>query len=105
MNTAHPLTRAALCMTFAACAVPALAADATNPDAVPGSCASRPYSEMHERILDRAAQGPDALRRYVGIIQPLHQIDFADAVAWLDRERERLDTCRTASLRGMTAGR
>ena len=102
MTNTHPLTRAALCMTFAACAVPALAAE---PEAQPGNCASRPYSEMHERILDKAAQGPDALRRYVGIIQPLHQIDFADAVAWLDRERERLDSCRTASLRGMTARR
>jgi hypothetical protein len=105
MTTSHPLTRAALCLTFAACAVPVFAADATGPETQPGACASRPYSEMHERILDRAAQGPDALRRYVGIIQPLHQIDFADAVAWLDHERERLETCRMASLRGMTARR
>ncbi|MEO5883625.1 MAG: hypothetical protein ABIQ06_14495 [Caldimonas sp.] len=101
MTTVHPLIRAGLCLAFAASAAPAIAAETNEP----GVCAPHAYSAMQARILDRAAQGPDALRRYVGIVQPLQQSGFTEAVAWIDGERERLAACRTASLPNMTAGR
>ena len=60
---------------------------------------------MQLRVLDRATQGPDALRRYVGIVQPIHQTGYAETVAWIDGERDRLAGCRAAALRQTTASR
>ncbi|MCE9659780.1 MAG: hypothetical protein K8R60_14560 [Burkholderiales bacterium] len=102
MTSFSTLNRAALLLTFAAGAAPAFADDAAVSH---GDCAYRPYSAMHQRFVDRAAEGPAALRRYVGLVQPLQQLDYDDAVAWLDGERVRLQACRTAALRDTTARR
>ena len=105
MTSARQLTRVVVCLTLGACALPAFATDAIASQAQPGNCGARAYSATQGRIVEHAVQGPDALRRYVGIVQPLQQIDYADAVAWLDAERERLQACRMAALRDMTAKR
>jgi hypothetical protein len=60
---------------------------------------------MQRNVLDRAAQGPDALRRYVGLVQPISQSGYAETVAWIDADRARLAGCRAAALRQTTACR
>jgi hypothetical protein len=93
-------------MTFAASAFATFAADAGGTAAgVGASCATPVYSQAQLRVLDRASQGPDALRRYVDLVQPISQSDYAETVAWIDGERDRLVACRTAALRQTTARR
>ena len=102
MTTLRTLTRAALGLALATSAFAAVGADAAGTDA---TCAAPVYSQSQLRILDRASQGPDALRRYVGIIQPIRQTGYVETVAWIDGERDRLAACRTAALRQTTARR
>jgi hypothetical protein len=106
MISTRALTRVAIGLTFAACALAVFAADAPATDAsAAASCSSPVYSQMQLRVLDRATQGPGALRRYVGIVQPIRQTDYAETVAWLDGERDRFAGCRAAALRQTTASR
>ena len=61
MITTRAITRVAVGLTLAACAIAALAADAAGADAA-ASCSAPVHSQMELRVLDRATQGPDALR-------------------------------------------
>ena len=103
MTTARAFTRAAVGLT-ATCAMAAFAAAAAAADTT-ASCAAPVYSQTQLRVLDRAAQGPGALRRYVAIVQPIHQVGYVEAVAWIDGERDRLAGCRTAAMRPPAASR
>ena len=99
MITTRNLTRVAVGLTLAACAIAALASDAIAGDPTAAtSCGAPVYSRMQLRVLDRATQGPDALRRYVGIVQPIHQAGYAETVAWIDGERAQRQACTTAAL-------
>jgi len=105
MTTSLFLTRAAVGLTFAVGAVAPFAADATPGDAAAAACAAPIHSQMQQRVLDRATRGPDALRRYVALVQPIHQTGYVETVAWIDGERDRLAGCRAAALRQTTASR
>jgi len=106
MTSSRVLSRVALGLTFAASACATFAADVGGTAAGAGvSCAAPVYSQAQLRVLDRATQGPDALRRYVDLVQPISQSDYAETVAWIDGERDRLAACRTAALRQTTARR
>jgi hypothetical protein len=102
MTTLRTLTRAALGLALATSAFAAVAADAVGGAA---ACAAPVYSQTQLRILDRASQGPDALRRYVGIVQPIRQTGYVETVAWIDGERDRLAACRMAALQQTTPRR
>ena len=106
MTPFRAFSQVALGLTFAASACATFAADVGGTDAGAGaSCATPVYSQAQLRVLDRATQGPDALRRYVGLVQPISQSGYVDTVAWIDGERDRLAACRTAALRRTTASR
>ena len=106
MITTRTLTGVAIGLTLAACAIAAFAAEAGDGVArAAASCGAPVYSQTERRVLDRATQGPDALRRYVGIVQPIRQAGYAETVAWIDDERGRLAGCRSAGLAQTTASR
>ena len=49
------------------------------------------YSQMQLRVLrPRRRRRPDAPAPLVGIVQPIRQTGYAETVAWIDGERERL---------------
>ena len=106
MTSSRVISKVGLGLIFAASAFATFAADAGATAAgVGASCGTPVYSQAQLRVLDRATQGPDALRRYVGLLQPISQSDYAETVAWIDGERDRLAACRTAALRRTTASR
>ena len=105
MTSSFLLTRAAVGLAFAAGSVAAFAADATPGDAAAAACTASVYSQMQQRVLDRATRGPDALRRYVVLVQPISQTGYVETVAWIDGERDRFAACRMAARQQTTARR
>ena len=57
---------------------------------------------MQKRLAARAGDGPDALRRFVEIRQPIYQLSVADAMESAMRHGEWLASCGQATGNGAT---
>ena len=62
-------------------------------------------SNLQRRLVEKASQGAGPLTQFIHRTRMIYQLDVHETVAWLDRERDRLQVCRTASLRDLTASR
>ena len=56
-------------------------------------------SYLQGRIVEKAAQGPVALRQFVWRTRMIHQLDTMETVAWLDQRRALLAACEQRSAR------
>ena len=92
MISTRALTRVAIGLTFAS-HVPSRC---SRPTAAAADCERGRLTAAARSIREMQLRGPrsgdagdaDALRRYVGIVQPIRQTDYAETVAWLDGERD-----------------
>jgi hypothetical protein len=97
MNASSLLRRAA--RSFATAAFPLstvilLVGTGTAAQAAP-ACEAPQYSPVQHRIVDKAAQGRDALIHFVSFTKPIYQLDLMETVAWLDQARASQAACVT----------
>jgi len=72
------------------------AAPASDASASAG-CSAAALSPLERRIGEQAARGMPTLIGFVHRTAPIYQLTVADAVAWVDAERERRTACMRAS--------
>ena len=48
---------------------------------------------LDARIVEKSAQGVDALRRYILMTRDIYGLDMRETMAWLDRERAARSSC------------
>jgi hypothetical protein len=82
----------------------ALSASVTTSIAAEESVTCTGLRHADNRVLERSYQGVDALRRYVLITRPVHQISMVDVVELLDKWRAKAQcTTQTAGDAGTPA--
>ena len=89
-----------LCLLTAAVATlsaPLAAAAAPRSDGSDLSCSTPARSLVERRIEEQAARGLPSLIGFVHRTQPIYQLSVADAVAWIDSDREQRAACLRAS--------
>jgi len=57
------------------------------------TCAPPPMTMVQQRIVDKASEGVDSLRRYIDITRGIHALYMPDVVAWLDSRRAAQSRC------------
>jgi len=75
------------------CVVSTVTAEAQAADA----CPVAPLSQLQQRLIDKAAQGADALRNYIAITSSIYQLDFVEVVTWIDSRKQNTATCERLS--------
>jgi hypothetical protein len=85
-----------LTAAFAAIATP-FASAAAPADADIAACMAPRLSLIERRVSEEAARGLPSLISFVNRTQPIYQLRVVDAVAMVDAERERRNSCVTAS--------
>jgi hypothetical protein len=76
----------------AAAAPPQLFAQAASPP--DRDCAPAPPGFVQRRVLEKAAQGPAALRQYIFITRSLYGLDMDESLAFVERVRSEQAACR-----------
>ena len=72
------------------CVVFTLTAEAQAAD----TCPVVPLSQLQQRLIDKAAQGADALRNYISITSSIYQLNFVEVVSWMDLRKQNTATCQ-----------
>jgi hypothetical protein len=73
-----------------ACLVPTLTAEAHAAE----TCPVVPLTQLQQRLIDKAAQGVDALRNYISITSSIYQLNFVEVVVWMDLQKQHAATCQ-----------
>jgi hypothetical protein len=101
-SIAHPAVAIAMAFFAAGSAHASSSVQATSLGAVDAkACADRiAPTGLDARIIEKAAQGVDALRQYLWTTRGIYGLDMADTVAWLDRQRAVQANCGAAHTTG-----